>query len=88
MNPKDIGGNAEERQTQGLSNSIPAYGHCTSFTPLLEHTGVWHSLQMYGFLCFWKFYYTVIVKGVIALNVVCLKRWMQELLGKLFRLDP
>ena len=33
------------------------------------------------------FYFTATVKGVIPLNVVCLKRWKQELLDRLFCLD-
>ena len=36
---------------------------------------------------FFKFYFTAIVNGAIALNVVCLKRWKQELLDELFCLD-
>ena len=55
-------------------NSIPACGHCASFFPLCEHTGVRLSLPAYRFQCFLKFYFTAIVKGVIALNVICLKR--------------
>ena len=33
---------------------------------------------------FFYFYFTAIVKGVIALNVVCLERWKQELFNELF----
>ena len=39
----------------GGINSIPIYGHCVSFSPLREHTGVRHSLPMYRFLFFFFF---------------------------------
>ena len=55
-------------------DSVPMCGHCASFSPLHEHTGERHSLLTNGFRCFLKCYFTAIAKGVIALNVVCLKR--------------
>ena len=67
-------------------NSIATYGHCASFSPLREHTGARHSLTTYEFFFFFKFL-TAIVKGVIALNVVFLKRSKQEFLYELFYLD-
>ena len=55
-----------------LPLSTPAYG-----TPF-RHT---------DFSVFHLFYFTAIVKGVIAFKVVCLKRRKQELLVELFCLD-
>ena len=46
-------------------------------------TPCWHT----DFCVILKFYFTAIVKGVIALDVVCLKKWKQELLDELFCLD-
>ena len=40
---------------------------------------------LFFFVCL--LYNTAIVKGVIALNVACLKRWKQELLDAIFCLD-
>ena len=62
-------------RTTRYINSIHMYGRCASFSPFRENTGVWHSLLKYGFRCFFVvfFYFMAIVKGVLALNVVCLK---------------
>ena len=39
-----------------LLNSLPTYGHCASFSPLYEHTGLPHSLPTYRFQCFYYFF--------------------------------
>ena len=74
-----------ERSVFTQTNS-DTYGHCASFPPLREHTGP-HSLPTYGFLYFVKCYFKAIAKRFIALDVICLKRWKQELLDELFCLD-
>ena len=63
-------------------NSVAMYGHCASFSPLHEHTGVQHSLPTYRF--FFNYNFLQPLQGVTALNVVFLKRCKQEFLYELF----